>query len=192
MQTVKACTKCGEVKPLDGFHKDKSKRGGRRSHCKECMAEYRRPHREEMREYHRRYREENREYYRRYREENREKILEHNRRYREENREAILEHRRRYYEENREEMMEHQRRYYEENRKVMNAKTSSYYATNQEISKALSSVPPGTPWSEEEDAFLMADNGMTVYGKATHLGRTYGSCVHRHKTLKNLRRTTNV
>lgn len=33
----KTCTKCGETKPRDEFHRDKSKRDGRRSRCKKCV-----------------------------------------------------------------------------------------------------------------------------------------------------------
>ena len=32
----KACTKCGETKPLDQFHRRKDSPGGRRAYCKEC------------------------------------------------------------------------------------------------------------------------------------------------------------
>lgn len=189
MPTVKACTKCGEVKPLDEFYKDKRRVDGRRPHCKKCVAEYRRRYREENpekeREQNRRYYEKNREgrleQRRRRYEENSEKERERSRRYREENREAILEKER-----------ERNRRYYEENREVVTAKILLHMATCQELTKALSSVQAGTLWSEEEDELLMADNGMTAYQKATHLGRTYDSCVHRHKKLKNLRRTTNA
>lgn len=36
----KPCTKCGEVKDINLFCKDRSKRDGRQSKCKECMALY--------------------------------------------------------------------------------------------------------------------------------------------------------
>lgn len=34
--TAKRCGACGCVKPLDQFHKNKSRKDGRNSHCKEC------------------------------------------------------------------------------------------------------------------------------------------------------------
>ena len=37
---MKTCSRCGQVKPLDSFHKDKSRRDGRRDICKECAQEY--------------------------------------------------------------------------------------------------------------------------------------------------------
>lgn len=33
---MKSCSKCGESKPLDAFHRDKSARDGHCSRCKEC------------------------------------------------------------------------------------------------------------------------------------------------------------
>lgn len=33
---MKTCKKCGETKPLDQFHDDKSKPGGKRAECKPC------------------------------------------------------------------------------------------------------------------------------------------------------------
>jgi len=38
---TKACTKCGEVKGAEGFHRDKSKRGGLDQRCKACAKAYR-------------------------------------------------------------------------------------------------------------------------------------------------------
>ena len=35
---MKTCTRCGETKSLDDFHRQKSKPDGRRSHCKVCRA----------------------------------------------------------------------------------------------------------------------------------------------------------
>lgn len=43
---TKTCTKCGEVKPLDGFHRDSKKQDGRFSHCKECVSAQHRARRE--------------------------------------------------------------------------------------------------------------------------------------------------
>lgn len=35
--TTKQCSKCGEVKPLDGFYKKSTVKSGITSHCKECI-----------------------------------------------------------------------------------------------------------------------------------------------------------
>lgn len=72
--TVKRCTKCGETKSVDGFHRDRSKRDGLAVQCKECRRAdslayyeahreetlackdaYREAHREEIRVYDRAY-----------------------------------------------------------------------------------------------------------------------------------------
>lgn len=37
---MKTCSRCGQAKPLDSFHKDKSSRDGRRGTCKECHRDY--------------------------------------------------------------------------------------------------------------------------------------------------------
>lgn len=159
---MKTCTKCGETKSLDDFHRDRSQADGRRARCRECVAEDKR----------------------RWREENRDKELERNRRYYEENRDKKLECRRRYYEENRDKELEYQRRYYEEGRNKLRTRMRANDSESQAMSVEMATVPPRTPWTEEEDAFLMADNGMTVFQKAIHLGRTYASCRFRREHLR--------
>ena len=172
----KACTKCGVVKPLDGFHRDKTGAGGRRSYCKECVREYTRRYYEENRE-------EERERSRRYLEENRDKVRERSRRYREENRDKVGEYKRRYYEENREEERERKRRYHEENRDILNQGSKIRQVQNTRISNLLASRK-GAPYSPEEDALILADNGMTIYQKAIELGRTYRSVGMRKQRLR--------
>ena len=163
----KTCTKCGETKPLDDFHRDKTKAGGRKSNCKECERERKRRFYEENRE---KVLERKRRFY----EENREKVLERDRRYREENREKVLERKRRYYEENRDKRLEYRRRYREENRDILNQGNKIYQAQNTRTSNLLA-YKKGAPYSPEEDALILADNGMTTYQKAIELGRTYPS-----------------
>ena len=103
----KPCTKCGETKPLDDFHRDKTRAGGRKSDCKECVREY-------------------------------------------------------------------ERRYREENRDILNQGNKIYLVQNTRTSNLLASKK-GAPYSPEEDALILADNGMTIYQKAIELGRTYPS-----------------
>ena len=157
----KTCTKCGVVKPLDGFHRDKTGAGGRRSYCKECR----------------------REYTRRYREENSDKERERNRRYREENRDKELDRHRRYREENRDEVLESRRRYREENRDILNQGRKIRHAQKTRTSNLLASKK-GAPYSPEEDALILAENGMTTYQKAIELGRTYHSVRIRKQHLR--------
>ena len=157
---MKTCTKCGETKPLDDFCRDQSSADGRKARCRECRAEDKR----------------------RYREENRDKIAESDRRYREENRDKVLERQRRYRGGNRDKALEYKRQYREENRDYHRALNRAVNSESQAMSVEMATVPPRTPWTEEEEAFLMADNGMTTFQKAIHLGRTYASCVRRRSS----------
>ena len=89
----KACTKCGEVKPLDGFAVESRNKSGRAAHCKECelarQKEYYADNRDERLAYKKKYREENRDDVaasnKKYREENPEKIKAGQKKYREKN-----------------------------------------------------------------------------------------------------------
>ena len=157
----KTCTKCGVVKPLDGFHRNKAGAGGRRSYCKECV----------------------REYTRRYLEENREEERERSRRYLEENRDKERERNRRYREENRDKMLDYKRRYYEENRDILNQGSKICQVQNTRTSSLLASKK-GARYSPEEDALILANNGMTTYQKAIELGRTYASVKARKQHLR--------
>ena len=114
----------------------------------------------------------------------RECAAEYKRRYYEENRDKVLERKRRYHEENRDKALECQRRYREENRDYLRAACRAVESESQAMSVEMATVPPRTPWTEEEDAFLMADNGMTTFQKAIHLGRTYTSCTGRREHLR--------
>lgn len=68
--TEKTCAKCGEVKPLEEFHRN---RGGRHSRCRTCTSAY----------------------FKAYYQANREKVLSTNRRWNSENRERLAEMERR-------------------------------------------------------------------------------------------------
>ena len=127
----KMCTKCGETKPLDDFHRDKTRAGGRRPYCKECVREYAR----------------------------------------------------RYYEDNRDKERERKHRYREENRDILNQGSKIRYVQNTRTSNLLASKK-GAPYSPEEDALILADNGMTMYQKAIELGRTYASVKVRKQHLR--------
>ena len=176
---------------MDDFHRNKTGAGGRRPDCKECVREYKRSYYEENRdkrlEYSRRYYEENsdkvREYKRSYYEENRDKRLEYQCSYYEENSDKVREYKRSYYEENRDKVRECQRRYREENRDIINQEKKIHHAQNTRISNLLASKK-GAPYSPEEDALILADNGMTIYQKAIELGRTYQSVKARKQYLR--------
>ena len=74
MTVTKRCTKCGEVKSLEEFHKNRAAKDGLQNHCKSCIAEYGRKRYAERGD-------EVRTRVRAYRAENREKVLEAKRAY---------------------------------------------------------------------------------------------------------------
>lgn len=157
--TVKRCTKCGESKSVDGFCRDRSKRDGLASQCKEC----------------------HRAYYEAYREERNAKA----RAYNEAHREQIAAQKRAYYEAHREE----RRAYREDHREELRAYGRDYKALLgdpamerwQEIT--TKHATRRGRWSEAEDAYLTASTDRVV-DDALELKRTYSSVDHRIDRLR--------
>ena len=83
---MKTCTKCKKEKELTKFYKDKGKKDGLKSWCKECHLEDSRKREPKYNETRKKYRIENQEEYvekkKKYYKENKEKILELNRQWR--------------------------------------------------------------------------------------------------------------
>ena len=65
MNTIKTkrCSKCGRILPIDNFSKDKTKKDGLRSNCKECCSKYQQTNRQYLNQYQREY---NKEYYKQF------------------------------------------------------------------------------------------------------------------------------
>lgn len=76
---MKVCSKCGEEKELEEFHKNKSSKDGLQSRCKVCV-----------REYLKQWRENNPEYMKQWREENKDRVRENVKRWQRENRDRYL------------------------------------------------------------------------------------------------------
>ena len=152
---VKACTKCGEVKPLGKFTKDKSKSDGLYSSCKSCKHANNRAYYEANRDTisekaaawvkanpqraaatKRAYREANGEQLkankRAYYEANRERINAKHRAYHEANKDKIKDYRRAHYEANREEMIAKMQAWYEANRGRVYARVRAWQLANPE------------------------------------------------------------
>ena len=115
---MKRCRKCGGVKPLGQFTRDRSKRDGHRASCRECERERDRRRYPQRRDAHHEYSRQHyldngdaiREYQRQYRAAHPEKIRERDQRYYQENREAIAAMNRRWEDTNREKVRADQRR----------------------------------------------------------------------------------
>lgn len=75
---MKACTKCGVVKPLEEFNRKKTKKDGRRAQCKQCQ-------RSEGREYHVKNKDRVNKRTAEYYQNNKEKYLEYSRKWSSEN-----------------------------------------------------------------------------------------------------------
>jgi len=133
----KKCSKCGEVKPVEWFSRDKSKKGGRCNHCKACRKQYHKQYREEnkeaIEERMKLYRGENKEYYaeyrKRYYEENREHLLKQTRQYGEDHKEQRKQYIKKRYEENRGSLLEYAKQYREENKEAIVEYKKQYYQT---------------------------------------------------------------
>lgn len=105
---TKKCTKCGEVKSLDQYHRSKNARYGRKPHCRSCAAiegkrHYYAKHSERLAGM-AQYRAQHREYFRRkgaeYRSSNGEKRREYNRQYHAKHREELNAKKREYHRRN--------------------------------------------------------------------------------------------
>ena len=55
LEDEKKCSKCGELKPILLFSRDRTRKGGRRSWCKACVKKSTDLKREELNEYNRKY-----------------------------------------------------------------------------------------------------------------------------------------
>ena len=106
----KACTKCGEVKPLEEFAVESKVNSGRAAECKECHnARNRKRHAE-----------------------NRDKVLAGQRKYYAENRDEIAARNKKYYEKNRDKYLAREKKYCKENPEKNAAKTAKYRAAQLE------------------------------------------------------------
>jgi hypothetical protein len=98
---MKKCSKCGILKKLEFFNKDKSSKDSHRSNCKDCSKSYRDNNKEK------------------------EKI------YREENKEKIKEQYESWYSKNKDRIKEVKSKYYELNKEVILEKSSLQYQRNR-------------------------------------------------------------
>ena len=112
----KKCTKCGEVKQIDCFSKDKGTKDGYQYKCKSCQKKWRQENKEHLIQYGKKYSEENRERLKQWRDENREGILERKKQWRDENKERIAEYNKQYHQENKERLNERAKQWREKNK----------------------------------------------------------------------------
>ena len=185
----KKCSRCGEIKQLTYFGKDKSTKDGHARWCKDCRREYNRAtaeqnrHRarewyyanlERAKESRRRWRQANREkdlankrtwYY-----SNREKVLEHNRQWRENNKERKKDRDKRYYQVNKNRIRELQRKYREENKDQYRVYFENWKAENSERYKEAYTL-----WRKKHEELVRAYKrnykARKKHAEGTHNGR---------------------
>jgi hypothetical protein len=171
--TEKKCSKCGEWKLFEEFHKDKTKKDGREYRCRSCKNGSDREKYKEDPEKHRqrtrKYRETNpekcRESKRKHYEANREKENIRCQEYRKANPDKMKSLRKNWCEVNKEHRAEYNREYYENNRDIILAKQSEYSKANPEIyntagakRRALKkSTITDDPWELRQISILYAD-----------------------------------
>ena len=152
----KRCPGCGSVKLAEFFSRNKSRKDGLQSQCKDCA--------------------------RLWREENREAVIEGRRRYRKENLEAERERQRRYYEENLEAERERNRRYYEETSEASLEYSRRYREEMLDMTRETA-TRNGEPYTPAEDAHILtSDEPLAVI--AVELGRTLASVRARRRMLR--------
>ncbi len=108
----KKCSKCKEIKPLNEFHKDRTRKDGYQYECKICRRQYYEEHREELKQQSKQYRdnhrEEKKEYARQYWRAHIDKI----KKYQDDHKEEIKEYNKQYYDNHREEINEYAKQYH--------------------------------------------------------------------------------
>lgn len=125
-EQTKRCTKCGEVKPYEMFHKRKNVKTGRRSTCKACRRAKRQANKEKLSE-------KKKVWY----QANKEAILKKHKDYYEANKEAIAEKRKAYYEANKEAIAEYLKGWYQANKEVISERHKAYKEANRPLMNEL-------------------------------------------------------
>jgi hypothetical protein len=150
----KVCVKCNKWKPLEEYNKQKSKKDGRISYCKECAREYKKQWKKNnechVKEYDQQYREANKErrseYKKQWQKNNVERIKEyskqhyktHKEHYKEQHkqyREATKEHRKEYNKQWREDNKEYIKEYYKDNAEHIREYNKQWREDNKEYIK---------------------------------------------------------
>ena len=198
MQSHKTCTKCGEEKSLDEFYKHKNTRDLRRNSCKECDRKrdriYREKHLDERRARAKNYYEENRNCINAKRRDryaaDPETELVRNRKWNAENSDYLSQINSQYRRENRHHISLTSREYYRRHRGVLSEKISQNRGMANSVTQSFSSR--SGKYSPKEDSFLMAQDGLTEYQKAVHLGRTLSSVRNRKSYIRKMQKNVST
>ena len=142
---MKVCSKCKQEKPFEGFSKERARKDGLRSQCKDCVKQYREQNKESIKERNKQYYEQNKEsiseYQKQYYEQNKESIRERNKQHYEQNKESIRERNKQYREQNKESIRERNKQHREQNKESI----KQYYEQNKERIKERNKQYRRTP-----------------------------------------------
>ena len=137
----KECYCCHEIKPVSEFSKDKGKKDGFCSKCKECRKQY------------------SKQYY----EDNAEAVRERHKQYYEDNAEAMRQYSKQYYEDNAEAVRERQKQYskqyYEDNAEAVRERHKQY--NTKQIQEALQQIKTEVEKNPEKYNYI---EGKDIYG----------------------------
>jgi len=111
---TKKCPRCGEIKPLSSFNKEKARKDGRQRICKICQ------------------RLQNKEYY----QNNRDKVLQRDKKYYQGNRGRILRRHKEYRQNNPDKVLQWQKEYYQNNRDKELQRHKEYHQNNPDKARA--------------------------------------------------------
>jgi len=124
---MKTCTKCKLEKDKSEFSKDKSRKDGFRSYCKQCAKEYRENNKNKMKEYRENNKDKTKEYQKEYYENNKDKIAEYQKEWYENNKDKRKEYGKEWYENNKDKRKEYGKEYYENNKDKRKEYGKEYY-----------------------------------------------------------------
>jgi len=166
-QLTKKCSKCGKIKPLNEFSKDKYRKDGKCFYCKECIAGHYQKNKQKISKRHKKYRQENwqkelkqcriryqkdkKKIRKRRKElygENRNKYLQYSKKYREANREKCRESSKKSYDKDK--RNEYQKKYQREKRRT-DLKFNLNNRMSSAIGKSLKGNKLGKHWENLVD-----------------------------------------
>ena len=150
---TKKCKKCGEVKPLNEFHKEKRSKDGHNTKCKRCRSKQRKQHYEDNKD-------KVKEQQAKYRKTHKEEILKKQKEYRDNTKEQAKQ----YYKNNKGWILERTKQYYKNNKNKIQKQMKQYYKNNKEqfkinnqkrrtIEKALEHTLTKEQWTETLEHF---------------------------------------
>lgn len=173
----KKCSKCGEVKDLSNFSRNKARYDGFQNNCKECNKLERIKRSEEHKNYMREYYKENKETLAEKYKESRSK---YGKQYREKNKDQLSQKRKEKYKKDKERLLQNNKEYRSLNKDRLDEYRRKYMKENKEILAALSAkrrsykLNATPPWLSSEDL----DKIKILYRTAKILQEIHGIKFH--------------